>query len=31
MVEASHLWEFKDLSQVGRLDGPRLRGAFAQS
>src|SRR5262249_5853613 len=31
MVQASHLGEFNDLSHLRRLNGPRLRGLFAQS
>jgi hypothetical protein len=30
MVETSHLWEFNNLSHPQRLNGPRLRGVFAQ-
>src|SRR6266568_1989013 len=30
MVETSHLREFNNLSHFGRLNGPWLRGVFAQ-
>jgi hypothetical protein len=30
MVETSHQREFNNLSHLGRLNGTRLRGVFAQ-